>query len=440
MPRIAKPLTDLAIRQAKLPSGCDLRKLSGGRGLQLRITPASKSWEFSYRVQGKQRTLCLGQYPTLSLQGARQMRDELRTQLVRGIDPSAERQRRRQAAVVDAARGCLLDELAAGWLAKVRPSMAPATQIRTERTLKWISRLLGSRVACQLTGPDIVAALRTPEAEGKAETARRILQTLNRILSFGVAYGVVTRNVVADLNRRDLLQTVAATPHSAISDPSELGALLRGIRSYPSRSTAICLLLMAYAAVRPTEARAAVWDEFDFDHLDGPYWVIPASRTKQRRDHEVPLAPQVVALLKEMRSGSGTSELLFPGIASKRRPLSDTALRKVLRVLGYEASDHSLHGFRTSFSTLLNQMREAADVIEGAIGHKDGSVRSRYNRANLLKERQALMVKWADHLDGLARSTAPERSNSARGCTLPQSRLAEPRAITGSGHFSQPGD
>lgn len=379
MPRLAKPLTDIAIRQAKLPPNCTLRKLSAGGGLQLRLTPTAKSWEFSYRNEGKQRTVGLGSYPAVSLQAARVLRDQLRAQIAQGVDPAATRRRARQAAALDAVRGLSIDQLAADWLAKVRPGMAPATQVRTERTLKWVSRLLGNRVGADLCGPDIVAALRTPEAEGKAETARRILQALNRILAFGVATGAVARNVVADLNRRDLLRSVAATPRSAITDPAEVGALMRGIRSYPSRSTAICLLLMAYTAVRPTEAREAVWAEFDLKHPEGPVWIIPASRTKQRREHEVPLALQVVALLDELRRSTVTSEWLFPGNVSKRKPLSDTALRKVLRVLGYEASDHSLHGFRSTFSTLLNQMREPADVIEGAIGHKDGSVRSRYN-------------------------------------------------------------
>jgi integrase len=440
MPRLAKTLTDLAIRQIKNPPSGSIRKLSGGRGLQLRVTPTAKLWEFSYRVEGKQRTLGLGQYPAVSLPEARRLRDELRTQLAHGLDPASMRRRAKAAAAADAVKGQTVEDLAGEWYAKVQPGMAPATRLRIECTLGWITRLLGERVAGEVGGPDIVAALRTPEAEGKAETARRILQALNRILAFGVSSGAVSRNVVADLNRRDLLRAVAATPRAAITDPEEVGALIRGIRSYPSRATAVCLLLMAYTAARPSEVREAVWAEFDLQHADGPVWVIPASRTKQRREHEVPLSPQVTALLAELKPLACGSPFLFPGISTTRKPISDTALRKVLRQLGYEASDHSLHGFRTTFSTLLNQMREAADVIEGAIGHKDGSVRSRYNRATLLEERQQLMTKWADHLDALARTPSPRDSRITHAAAQSRvSHLAEPRAIAGSGRYSQPG-
>jgi hypothetical protein len=60
------PLTDTAIRNAK-PSE-KLIKLSDSGGLHLLIKPSgSKLWRLAYRIGGKQKTLCLGIYPTISL-------------------------------------------------------------------------------------------------------------------------------------------------------------------------------------------------------------------------------------------------------------------------------------------------------------------------------------------------------------------------------------
>jgi hypothetical protein len=74
------PLTDIAIKAAKPV------KLFDACGLFLIVTPSGgKWWRFKYRYQGKHKTLSLGTYPTVSLKGARERRDELKRQLARGI-------------------------------------------------------------------------------------------------------------------------------------------------------------------------------------------------------------------------------------------------------------------------------------------------------------------------------------------------------------------
>ena len=80
-------LTDREIRN--FGPGKALSKLSDGNGLQLWVTPdGAKRWRLAYRHSGRQKTLAIGVYPTISLREARDARDEARRLLGLGQDPS----------------------------------------------------------------------------------------------------------------------------------------------------------------------------------------------------------------------------------------------------------------------------------------------------------------------------------------------------------------
>jgi integrase len=113
---------------------------------------------------------------------------------------------------------------------------------------------------------------------------------------------------------------------------------------------------------RPGELRLAAWKEFD---LDAGVWAIPAHRMKMRRPHRIPLAPQTIALLNELRTLTGQYDFVFPRVRSPSRPLSENTLNAALRRLGYAKEDMSSHGFRAAASSLLNECGKwNADAIE----------------------------------------------------------------------------
>ena len=89
--------------------------------------------------------------------------------------------------------------------------------------------------------------------------------------------------------------------------PKAFGGLLRAINDYQGApETRAALELLALTFVRPGELRAAEWAEFE---LDAAVWKIPIGRMKMRKPHRVPLAPRVVAILKELREFGGTREV-----------------------------------------------------------------------------------------------------------------------------------
>jgi Phage integrase family len=147
---------------------------------------------------------------------------------------------------------------------------------------------------------------------------------------------------------------------------------------------------------------------------DASVWIIPANRMKMRRPHRVPLALQAITILKELRTLTGRYELLFPGVRSPSRPLSENTLNAALRRLGYAKDDMSSHGFRAAASSLLNECGKwNADAIEAQLAHVEANgVRKVYARAEYWAERVEMMAYWADRLDELRRGgiVAPLRA------------------------------
>ena len=124
---------------------------------------------------------------------------------------------------------------------------------------------------------------------------------------------------------------------------------------------------------------------------------------KMRLIHYVPLSRQSVGLLNEMKRVS-TTELLFPGLRSRTRPISEGTINAGLRRMGYAADEMTGHGFRTTASTMLNESKRFdSDFIERQLAHKDrDKVRGAYNAAEWLPQRAEMMQWWSDTLDRLA--------------------------------------
>jgi integrase len=119
-----------------------------------------------------------------------------------------------------------------------------------------------------------------------------------------------------------------------------------------------------------------------------------------KREHIVPLAPQAVAVLRELRAlpHSENSPLLFPSPSREGYMSNNTMLYALYRV-GYHGRA-TVHGFRAMASTALNEMGFRPDVIERQLAHQEkNAVRAAYNRAEYFAERRAMMKHWADYLD-----------------------------------------
>ena len=389
------PLTALAVRQAK-PRNTPY-KLFDERGLFLLINPkGSKLWRFKYQYGNKEKQLSFGPYPDVSLAQARGARSEARQELVAGIDPSASRKERRATADADIAT---FEMVAREWLADMSVKWAKSHYTKVARRLeREIFPCIGSQPIAEVGPRDLLIPLRTIMDRGNRETARRVKQICGQVFRYAVATGRADRDITPDLN--GALPPPVTRHHPSITDPVEIGGLLRAIDGYSgSPITKLALQLAPLVFVRPGELRGAEWAEINIERRE---WRIKAERMKMRTEHIVPLSTQAVDVLKELRLLSGNSRYLFPSIRTLSRNMSENTLNGALRRLGYSSDEMTAHGFRSMASTLLNESGWNGDAIERQLAHAEtNSIRAAYNYAEHLPKRRKMMQAWADYLDEL---------------------------------------
>jgi integrase len=393
------PLTDTAIRSAK--PGNKPIKLSDGEGLYLEVAPSGgKWWRLKYRFHGKEKRISLGVYPAISLKEARKRRDEAKEQIAHGLDPSEQKKAVKVATIAEQKeKENTFEAVAREWFTSYSPTLSEKHVKKLQRYLdNSIFPVFGGKPVSTVEPSDILAVARPKEAKGRIETAHKICQLCGQVLEFAKITGRIKYNVGTGLSRA--LQPIRAQSYPAVTEPKAIGVLLRDIDAHEGYfSIKYFLKILPFVFTRPSELRLAQWDEINFD---AAMWRIPAKRMKMRREHTVPLARQVVALLAELKTLCGTSPFLFPSTRAKTDTISDVGPLAALRNIGYSKEKMCLHGFRAMASTNLNELGYRADVIEAQLAHKEpDAVRLAYNRAEYTEERRKMMQGWADYLDEL---------------------------------------
>jgi len=261
MPKKTIPLTDVAIRNAKAAD--KPVKMFDGAGLFLQVTPTGgKLWRFKYLFDGKEKLLALGKWPDVGLKMARQRRDEARSLVAQGVDPSEKRKQDRTDAEVQAAEDTNTFEVVArDWHAKQVKVWSEGHAAKVlGRIEQHLFPAFGSIPISTLRAPAILPTLREIEAKGNHETAKRLRQYCEAVFAFAISTGIAERNVGADL--RGALAPCRATNRPAIIDPKGVAQLLRAIDGYQGSPVTVAALRLApLVFVRPGELRQAEWSE-----------------------------------------------------------------------------------------------------------------------------------------------------------------------------------
>lgn len=392
-------LTEVKVKQAKPKSRS--YKLADGGGLYLEVaTNGSRYWRYKYRalVDGrrKEKRLALGVYPEVSLKQARDLHASAHAMVSRGGDPSALRQQEKQEA-----RTSVQSFLTIGqdWFETQSPNWSTTHTQRQQRLLKQDLAPLHQCPIDAIKAPDVLRVLRIIESRGAIESAHRAKQVASQVFRHAIAMGLLEVDPAATVAAA--LRKPVRSHHAAITDPEPLGELLRGIDGYrgtPVVRTALKLTPMLF--VRPGELRHMEWSEVDLDKAE---WLIPGPKTKRGRDHYVPLASQVIELLKGLRYLTGNSRYVFPNPRSAERPMSENAVLYALRGMGVTSEQATPHGFRATAKTMMEEQLEMrTDWIEHQLAHavRDATGEA-YNGTKFLSQRKKMMQDWADYLDQL---------------------------------------
>ncbi len=277
-------LTAKAIETAK-PRDKSYKMFDGG-GLYLEVKPPnSKLWRLKYRFLGKEKKLCIGEYPTITLADALEHRDEAKKLLANGHDPSAVKQEIKQERMQEADN--TFEAIAREWHAhKIADwSQTNADTILT-RLEKDVFPVIGKYPIKIITHKMLLDLAHTIKERGAHELAKRVIQMSKHVYQYAIVTGRAEKNIA-----NDLTGLVKAKPkgHFAAIDSKDIPQFIFDLRSHKmrlNRQTYLAVEFMMLTFVRTSEMIGAQWDEFDFD---AKTWLIPASRMKMGKEHVVPL-------------------------------------------------------------------------------------------------------------------------------------------------------
>ncbi|MFC0687585.1 tyrosine-type recombinase/integrase [Novosphingobium clariflavum] len=416
-------LSETKVRGAKATGKA--YKLSDGEQLYMHVSAVGgRVWRMNYQfgrnAQGKpaQKTLTIGIYPAISLKDARAARDVAKTMLAKGIEPKPTDLFERGAAPADTRP--TFEDVGKAWHALQAKQWS---KVHTKDVLESLENdvfpALGKTPIADIEAPAVLALLEKIVDRGAVETAHRVRQRISGIFVYGIAKNLATKDPAASLAVA-LPKKKKAKRQPAITDLHALRQMLVDCDAERCRAqTKLAMRFLALTAVRSNEINGARW--YEFEDLDGaePLWRIPAHRMKgdlerkedEEGDHLVPLAPQAVDVLRAMKPLTGDLELVFPSDRHAHRQMSENTLRALLIRAGYYQR-HVPHGFRSAFSTIMN---ERCERVWRSAGHKTASpdraiidlmlahvpendVEGAYNRAAYMPRRREIAEDWANIL------------------------------------------
>jgi integrase len=416
-------LNDAKVKAAKAKDAP--YKLADSGQLYLHVTTAgSKLWRMNYafgkNAAGKpaQKTLTIGAYPIVSLSEAREARDAAKRMLLAGRNPAIEK--KLAADTHTSAYETTFEAVARRWHGQNqgRWSAHHGSDVITSLE-RDVFPSIGMLPIGELKAPRILKVLEAIEKRGAIETAKRIRQRMSGVFVYAISAGIAETDPAA-IVQGALQPILKRGKQPAITDLVGIRKVLADAEATPSHIvTKLGLRLLGLTAVRPGELRGATWSEIEgldlSDRSYGPFkavWRIPAARMKgdvRRKeetegDHLVPLTVQAIDVLITLYTVSGGGDLMFPNTRHVRKPMSENALGYLLNRAGYHHR-HVPHGFRASFSTIMNARAKRlknvgdGDVIELMLAHvPENKVKGAYDRGAYMDERRELAQVWADML------------------------------------------
>ncbi len=395
-------LSDAAIRKAKIED--KPYRLADSGGLVLQVTPAGgKLWRYRYRFDGKEKMLALGQYPDVSLSDARIARDKAKAELRAGRDPSIAKKLDKLNLMKTTAD--TFEAVAREWFDLQKPRWAERHADKVIESLELhVFPILGNSPIRNITAPEVLGILRKIEARPAIDTARRVRQRMSAIFVYAIASGRADNDPAAIV--QGAMAPLKKGRQPAITDLEKAREILAVVDANPAYPvTKLAMRLLALTALRPGTLVRTPWSEFDAIDPKDPVWQIPASRMKmlkdlkddEDRDHLVPMSKQAMETIEALRLLTGRGPLAFPNTRHAHKPMSENALGYLLNRAGYHHR-HVPHGWRSTFSTIMNELYPAdRQIIDFMLAHvpKD-KVEAAYNRALYLPRRKKLAQIWAD--------------------------------------------
>ena len=254
--------------------------------------------------------------------------------------------------------------------------------------------------------------------------ANRTMSLMKQLLQFGVDRGILTVNVCADMKKKSVGGVEKGRDRTLSF--KEIKDFWLKVEKFPTyKSVPIALKILLVTAQRRGEIAAAEWSHID---LQGRrLWTIPASNSKNGKEHHVPLSPTTIDLFKQLKTLAGKSRFVMPSphkieaasppppdskndVVSPAFPDSDkhfterAITKAVERHLSKIGMAHwTPHDLRRTASTQLAMLGVLPHVKEKILNHALPPMMAVYDHHDYMDERRAALNQLAKKILQLAK-------------------------------------
>lgn len=409
MARTTKPLTNTEIEKAK-PQASKY-SLPDGQGLFLLIMPnGSKLWRFNYYkpITKKRTEMSFGAFPQISLANARQMREESRALLSKGIDPQKQREQDEHDKKMEIAT--TYEAVAWAWFEyrKSKRNFSEGYQKDVESLIR--RNLLphfGHLPISQITAPMALKAFKQYQDEGKLEKLKRTIQKHNEIMTYALHRELIQFNPTANISKEFDSPTVE---HFKTIKPEDLGEFIYTLNNAQIHlQTRYLILWQLLTMTRPNEAATAKYEDIDEHSRIWTVYIQKGIKQDERgRIHKITLSRQAMALLREIKKLSGGKVYLFPSVKNPQTHVNTQTANGAIKRMGYKGKLVA-HGLRSIASTYLNEQGFNSDLIEVALSHMNSDrIKAAYDRGERLEQRFKLLQAWGDFIEQCSQGALPK--------------------------------
>jgi integrase len=241
---------------------------------------------------------------------------------------------------------------------------------------------------------DIALMLDAIRDRGADVVANHALAVTRRMFAFAVERGVIEASPILGI------RASRETPRARTLRDDEVRLLWAATALGAPQieaSTRLALRLLLLTGARASEVCGASWGEINAEATE---WAIPAARTKNGRQHRIPLCDWATAIVAEaaaLRAGAW----LLPARGREGHVTPSGVLQAVQRILG---SGVTVHDLRRTVATGLQRLGVRLEVTEAVLNHVSGSragVVGIYQRHDWAHEKRAALDAWARHIERL---------------------------------------
>ena len=352
----------------------------GGFGLRIR-SGGSRTWIFEYKLGAKGRRMTLGSLAAMSPAQARKTAGELHAMVRLGRDPAGEKAEGRARAAET--MGAALQ----AYLPYKQTSIRPGSYDEVARHLAKHCKPLHGLHLDKIDRRAVAALMATIATKSGAVAANRTRASLAAFFAWAIREGLAEANPVAGTGRRP------ERSRDRVLSLDELKVIWNALEDDDFGAIVKLLILTGQ---RATEIGSLSWSEI----RDGRI-VLPQGRTKNHREHIVPLSSFACTIL-DTRSQRG--EFVFG--RDKGRPFSGWSnckerLDRRIADAGDALLPWVVHDLRRSTATHMAALGVQPHVIEATLNHVSGhkaGVAGIYNRSSYEREVRSALALWADHV------------------------------------------